>query len=256
MENELIKVDRNGSKHWRGRVECDRCGGNGYYAIGVCNGKPVLSPLDAGVCWKCHGNGWVIDEWIERTPEYQAKLDAKRAAKQAARQAEIDAECARIAAERKAEENRKEAERKAREAEKAISQYVGAVGSKLTLIVDYVGSPYFERRCFGGYGTETCYIHTFKTGRGDKLVWKTGKGLALEPGTRCMLSGTIKEHAEYKSEKQTSLIRCKVEPFGETPADEEDLGDMDVESSDYGPSNPWDAPGMKVSDFIRGVCYA
>lgn len=24
---------------------------------------------------------------------------------------------------------------------------------------------------------------------------------------------------------------------------------------DYGPSNPWDAPGMKVSDFISGVCY-
>ena len=22
---------------------------------------------------------------------------------------------------------------------------------------------------------------------------------------------------------------------------------------DYGPSNPWDAPGMRVSDFIRGV---
>lgn len=24
---------------------------------------------------------------------------------------------------------------------------------------------------------------------------------------------------------------------------------------DYGPSNPWDAPGMKVSDFITGVSY-
>lgn len=24
---------------------------------------------------------------------------------------------------------------------------------------------------------------------------------------------------------------------------------------DYGPSNPWDAPGMKISDFITGVCY-
>lgn len=25
------------------------------------------------------------------------------------------------------------------------------------------------------------------------------------------------------------------------------------DEEDYGPSNPWDAPGMKVSDFIRGV---
>lgn len=24
---------------------------------------------------------------------------------------------------------------------------------------------------------------------------------------------------------------------------------------DYSPSAPWDAPGMKVSDFITGVCY-
>ena len=25
------------------------------------------------------------------------------------------------------------------------------------------------------------------------------------------------------------------------------------DEKDYGPSNPWDAPGMKISDFIRGV---
>jgi hypothetical protein len=31
------------------RVECDRCGGKGYYAIGVLNGRPLLSPLDGGV---------------------------------------------------------------------------------------------------------------------------------------------------------------------------------------------------------------
>ena len=24
-----------------------------------------------------------------------------------------------------------------------------------------------------------------------------------------------------------------------------------AENGDYGPSNPWDAPGMKISDFIR-----
>ena len=46
----LIKIDRNGSKHYEGMVTCDRCGGRGYYAIAMCNGQPVLSPLDAGVC--------------------------------------------------------------------------------------------------------------------------------------------------------------------------------------------------------------
>ena len=28
---------------------------------------------------------------------------------------------------------------------------------------------------------------------------------------------------------------------------------LDRDSRDYGPSNPWDAPGMRVSDFITGV---
>ena len=30
---------------------------------------------------------------------------------------------------------------------------------------------------------------------------------------------------------------------------------MDRDSRDYGPSNPWDAPGMRVSDFITGVRF-
>lgn len=36
----------------------------------------------------------------------------------------------------------------------------------------------------------------------------------------------------------------------------EDGDDFELEiqdEPDYGPSNPWDAPGMSVSDFIRGV---
>ena len=39
------------------------------------------------------------------------------------------------------------------------------------------------------------------------------------------------------------------------------VGDTDEEytpsatAGDYGPGNPWDAPGMRVSDFISGVRY-
>lgn len=29
--------------------------------------------------------------------------------------------------------------------------------------------------------------------------------------------------------------------------------EIEEDERDYGPSNPWDAPGMKVSDFIKGV---
>lgn len=30
--------------------------------------------------------------------------------------------------------------------------------------------------------------------------------------------------------------------------------DQGVDYEDYSPSNPWDAPGMTVSDFVKGVC--
>lgn len=39
--------------------------------------------------------------------------------------------------------------------------------------------------------------------------------------------------------------------FGVEKADEDDEDDYYEE--DYGPSNPWDAPGMKISDFVSGV---
>lgn len=210
---DLIKVDRNGSKHWKGWIECDRCGGHGIYYTGVCNGELVPAHPDAGVCWKCGGKGKVIGTWIERTPEYQAKLDARREAKRAAHQAEIDAELARIEAERKAEEERKEAERLAKEAEKAISQFVGKVGERIEIEVTYIGSPYFKRPSYYGYGEETVYIHTFKDANGNKLVWKTssrGGEKDVNEGDKVTLIGTVKEHSEYKGEKQTNLIRCKI----------------------------------------------
>lgn len=34
--------------------------------------------------------------------------------------------------------------------------------------------------------------------------------------------------------------------------DEDDFG-SEIDEPEYGPSNPWDAPGMRPSDFIRGA---
>ena len=100
----LIKIDRNGSKHYEGYVSCDKCGGDGVYKWGAFrmeNGVAV--PQYAGICWKCDGNGKLLKKWIERTPEYQAKLDAKREAKHAKEYEEkreaIEAEQKRIAEE-------------------------------------------------------------------------------------------------------------------------------------------------------------
>ncbi len=216
MEARLIKIDRNGSKHFEGETVCDRCGGKGYYAIGVVNGRPRLSPLDGGVCWKCGGAGKVTEKWIERTPEYQAKLDAKRAAKREAEQAKWDAEQERLNAERAEREAREKAEREAEEArikaEKAISQHVGKIGEKIEFKGSYVRSGAWEQKSFSGYGTETMYVHTFKDSDGNVFTWKTRNGVGLNYGEPVIVRGTVKNHSEYKDEKQTELTRCKIIP--------------------------------------------
>lgn len=217
MTAKLIKIDRNGSKHYEGYTTCDRCGGKGYYAIAMHNGNPVLSPHDGGVCWKCGGSGKMFGKWIERTPEYQAKLDARRKAKAEALQAQWDAANAEREKQRKAAE---EAERLAKEAEearikaqKAISQHVGQIGDKLNLTATFDHTAWFECKSFSGYGTETMYIHTFKDSDGNVLIWKTSNGLGeigLQKGDQVQITGKVKEHNEYKDEKQTVLTRCKV----------------------------------------------
>ena len=108
MESRLVRVDRNGSKHYEGYITCDRCGGSGIFAYAVINGVVVPTIVDNGVCHKCNGAGKVYGKWIERTAEYQAKLDAKREAKWAAEEA-------RIKVEREAREAKERAEREARD---------------------------------------------------------------------------------------------------------------------------------------------
>ena len=204
----LIKIDRNGSKHYEGMVVCDRCGGTGYIVHHVENGVPSIQWTDGGVCWKCGGTGKVHSKWIERTPEYQAKLDAKRRAKQEAENAKIAAERAEREAQRKAEQEAREAQIKA---EKAISQYIGKVGDKVEIKGSYVRSGSWEQKSFRGWGFDTVYVHTFKDSDGNVITWKTQKGLPLNYGECVNIKGTVKAHAEYKDEKQTELTRCKVE---------------------------------------------
>ena len=113
----LIKIDRNGSKHYEGFVKCDRCGGQGGSESWKYTGF---------TCYKCNGTGKVWSKWIERTPEYEAKLAERRAKRYAKMQAEYEATHAEEIAQRELAE-RLEAERKAREeayekARKAISR--------------------------------------------------------------------------------------------------------------------------------------
>ncbi len=208
MEKELIKIDKNGSKHYRGYCTCDRCNGKGIYYVGVHNGELVAASPYNGTCYKCNGKGKVLTTWIERTPEYQAKLDARREAKQAA---------AREKAEQieKARKERELAREKAEKERKAISQYVGNIGDRLKKVpVTYVFGTTFN----SFYGIVT--LLKFVDGNGNVLIWKTnscpevldenGKDVVIDTGDKLYITGTIKEHNEYNDEKQTILTRCKL----------------------------------------------
>lgn len=207
----LIRVDRNGSKHWQGMVRCDRCNGRGWFAVGVHNGQLVPAHPDNAVCYKCNGAGEVLGKWIERTPEYQAKLDARRQAKLEAWQAEQE----RIRKEREAKEEAERLEKEARiKAQKAISQYVGEIGQRITVKATYVFGTCWDTR----FGKQ--YLFSFKDAEGNVFTWKTssipmvlnaeGKDVDINEGDRVTLKGTVKEHTEYREEKQTVLTRCKV----------------------------------------------
>lgn len=219
----LIKIDRNGSKYYEGLVTCDRCGGDGMYKWGaIINGRPQYS----GVCFKCYGAGKVHGTWIERTPEYQAKLDARRAAKAEAIAEQRRKEAEEAEAKRLAEE----AERKAKiAAQKAISQYQGEVGQRITIDIVESHTTSFNTRI--GWKTETMYIHIMKDADGNVYTWKTQNSLGyyyedekgwmedkgkryswheIEDDETITIKGTIKSHSEYKDEKQTVLTRCKV----------------------------------------------
>ena len=210
----LIRTDRNGTKYYEGMISCDRCDGKGIYIIGVCNGRPVPSWVDNGVCFKCGGTGKVEGKWKEYTPEYEAKLEARRKARHEKWLKDSAEEIAKAEAERKAKE---EAERIAREAEeqrireqKAISQHIGAVGDKIDLDVILEKRAWFEIPSFRGFGTDTMHIYTFRDDKGNAIIWKTSKGLGIENGEAVHIKGTIKEHSEYDDEKQTVITRCKV----------------------------------------------
>lgn len=206
----LIKIDRNGTKYYSELVTCDRCEGRGEYWWGaMINGRPQY----AGVCFKCNGEGKVWGTRKEYTPEHAAKLEAERMARQAEAERRAAEEQARREAERKAAEEAAAIEAARIAAEKARSQYVGQVGERIEIKAEYIGSAHFEVRSFYGYGTDTMYIHQFKDAAGNKLIWKTSGMIdnnVIEKGTIVTVKGTIKEHSEYKDEKQTALTRCKV----------------------------------------------
>jgi hypothetical protein len=84
------------------------------------------------------------------------------------------------------------------------SAFVGAEGEKVTVDVCLTRVSGFDSR-FGHTN-----VYTFEDKNHNLLVWKTGTCLDIEVGAYVTLTGTIKEHFEYRDTKQTVLTRCKL----------------------------------------------
>lgn len=93
----------------------------------------------------------------------------------------------------------RERERKQR----PTSKHVGTVGQRITLTVHDGKTLASWETVYG-----TTYLYKWVTDSGDTVVWKTSKSLHEDAVVE--LTGTVKDHGEYRGEKQTELTRCKV----------------------------------------------
>lgn len=100
-----------------------------------------------------------------------------------------------------------EQQKKDREAKKinqTQSKYVGNIGDKIQKELTFVKYFCYETQ----YGTTTIYL--FEDSEGNIYKWNSTKIIDKNEGEQITLKGTIKDHEEYKEQKQTVLTRCKV----------------------------------------------
>lgn len=99
-------------------------------------------------------------------------------------------------------------EQKALHAPKTASEYVGNIGDKVEMCLTFKDEFSFETHFT--YSGELNFIYKFADENGNTFTWKTSKWLELDKDAEYTVKGTIKDHKEYKGDKQTVLTRCKV----------------------------------------------
>lgn len=107
------------------------------------------------------------------------------------------------------------------EATKALSNFVGTVGQKITITGTINAVTGYETQ----YGYTTIYKITDENN--NVYIWKTGN--TVDTNGKVQVTGTIKEHNEYRGEKQTVLTRCKVQNIVEEPKEVRE----EVNTEDY-----------------------
>lgn len=88
---------------------------------------------------------------------------------------------------------------------KPVSQWIGEVGQKITETVTLKKVHTF----ISSFTDDLMGIYRFENEMEDVLIWKTRIRNDLDEGEKYELTGTIKEHSEFRDEKQTVLTRCK-----------------------------------------------
>lgn len=118
--------------------------------------------------------------------------------------------------------------------------YIGTIGSKVTTDVKMVNIFEYQDYKFSYYGNSR-YIYTMQDDDGNILVYKSGAYLTyktgekdqygnpieigIRRGDKISISGTIKDHGEYKGAKQTVLQRVRVKALIERQPTKQELDD-------------------------------
>lgn len=119
--------------------------------------------------------------------------------------------------------------------------YIGTIGSKVTAEVKMINIFEYQDYKFSYYGTSR-YIYTMQDDEGNVIVYKTGAYLTyktgekdqydnpveigIRKGDKISISGTIKDHGEYKCTKQTVIQRVRVKALIERQPTKQELNEQ------------------------------
>ncbi len=114
-----------------------------------------------------------------------------------------------------------EERKKARQAEYQSSEYVGAVGDRITVTVKVI----FHKEIGGEFGIT--HLYKMRDGDGNAFTWFSSNDV-LEEGKHYALTGTVKKHETYEGVKQTIITRCKAVEVDEVveKADDESITEL------------------------------
>lgn len=192
------------------RFECHYCLGTGVYQgkSGLTFYTPAVGGVDKG-CFSCNGTGQytrLVSSLRAAERREVNRINESRANDADWNSAEATAEREEAARKEQEEADRAEAERLA-----GMTQgFIGEVGERIRNLTATVKVNYqFEANDFrtGALITKSLLIFQLEDGREAK--WTTGVQW-LEQGQKVSLTGTVKDHDNYKGQDQTVLTRCIV----------------------------------------------